>query len=117
MYRAGKHNAADVPSRQPDYASGIEENSCLPTLQSKLRAMETVIPESLELPRGKPNEVDHTKHVSNVSASVGHKLTIREEFKMDWHKLPESSIKKPNETDCTEHVGDMTTLMGCKLAI
>ena len=32
VYKVSKHNAADVPSKQPDYASEVEENSCLPML-------------------------------------------------------------------------------------
>ena len=117
MYRAGKYNTADTFSRQPNYASGIEEDSCLLTLQSKLKAMKTVTSESLEPSKGKLNEADCIRCVSSMSASVRHKLIIWEKFKMDWHKLPESSIKKLNEADHTEHVGNIITLMGCKLTI
>ena len=45
-----KHNAADVLSRWPDYASEIEKNSCLPILQSKLKAIEKTISKLLEFP-------------------------------------------------------------------
>ena len=94
MYKVGKHNAADVFSRQPDYANKVEENGCLFMLQSKLRAIGTVTPESLEPPRGKPNETDCARHISSVSALMGCKPTIRDKFKMDWHELPESSMKE-----------------------
>ena len=117
MYRVGKHNAADVSSKWPDYASEVEEDSCLPMLQSKLRAMRTVTSESLKPSRGKPNEADCAKHVSGVSVLVGHKSIIREEFEMNWHKLPESPMRELNEADHTECVGSMTALVGCKLAI
>ena len=73
MYRVGRHNATDTPSRQPDYASGVEENNCLPMLQSEPKAIRTVTPESLESSRGKPNEMNC---VSGVSALVEHKLAI-----------------------------------------
>ena len=76
MYRAGKHNAADASSRQLNYASDVEENNCLPMLQSELKAMRTVTPESLESPRGKPNEADCAEHMSSMTTLVGHKLAI-----------------------------------------
>ena len=117
MYRAGKHNAADAFNKQLNYASEVEENSCLFTLQSKLKAMKTITSESLEPLKRKPNEADCVRHINDVSASVRHKPTIREKFKMNWHKLPESSMKELNEADHTEHINSMTTLMRHKLAI
>ena len=79
--------------------------------------MRTVTSESLESPRGKLNEADHTKHINDVSASVRCKLIIKEKFKMNWHKLPESSMKEFNEADHAECVNDITTLIRCKLII
>ena len=94
MYRADKHNAADALSRQLNYASEVEENSCLLTLQSKLKAMRTVTSESLKFSKRKLNEMNYARCMSDVSVSVGCKLTIRDEFKMDWHELPESSMRE-----------------------
>ena len=76
MYRAGKHNAADALNRQLNYASGIKENSCLSTLQNKLKVMRTVTPESLESPMRKPNEADRAEHVGNIITLVEYKLAI-----------------------------------------
>ena len=89
----------------------------MPTLQSKLKAMKTIIPESLKFPRRKLNETNHIKCMSSVSASMRHKSTIKDEFKMNWHKLPESSIRELNKADYTEHISSMITLMKHKLAI
>ena len=109
-----KHNTADVLSKQPNYASEIKENSCLPILQSKLKAMKTVTPKLFKLIKEKLNKVNYIKCMSDVSALMGHKPTIRDKFKMDWHKLPESPIREPNEVD---HAGSITTLAGHKLII
>ena len=117
MYRVGKHNAADVFNRWPNYVNEIKKDSCLLMFQSKLKVIKTVTPESLESLKGKPNETDYIKCVSDVFALVRHKLIIGEKFKMNWHKLPKSSMRKLNEADHTEHINDMTTLMGCKLVI
>ena len=86
-------------------------------LQSKLKVMRTVTSESFKPSRGKPSEADCARHISRVSALMRYKLTIRDESKRDWHKLPESPMREPNEADHTEHISSMTTLMGCKLAI
>ena len=112
-----KHNTADVFSKQPNYANEVEEDSCLSMLQSKLKAMRTVTPESFKPSKGKPNKTDHARHISNVFTLMRYKPTIRDESEMNWHKLPESSMRKLNEINHTEHIGDVTTLMECKLAI
>ena len=117
MYRADKHNVADVFNRQFNYVSEVKKNNCLLTLQSKLKAMRTVTPKSFEPPKGKPNKADHTKHINSVFTLMRYKSIIRDEFKMNWHKLPESPIKKPNEADCIERINSIITLMGYKLTI
>ena len=76
--------------------------------------MKTVTPKSFETLKGKPNEA---RCVSGVSTLVKCKPIIRDESEMDWHKLPESSMREPNEADCAERVGSMTTLVEHKLAI
>ena len=112
-----KHNTADVFNRQLNYTSEVEENNCLLTLQSKLKAMRTITPESFKPLRGKPNEMNHARHMSGVSALMKCKSIIRDESEMDWYKLPESSMREPNEADHTECVNGITTLVRCKLAI
>ena len=94
MYRVGRHNAADVLSRQLNYVNSVEKDSCLFMLQSESKAMRTVTPESLKSPKGKPNKADYVEHINNMSTSVGYKLIIRDEFKMNWYELSESSMRE-----------------------
>ena len=89
MYKAGKHNAADAFNKQPDYANEIEENSCLSTLQNKLKVIKTVISKSSEFSKKKLNKINHIKCVNDVSALMRCKLTIRDKFKLDWHNNPQ----------------------------
>ena len=66
VYRMGKHNAANVLSKQLNYASEVEENSCLLMLQSKLEVIKETTSELFEFPTGKSNEADHARHISDV---------------------------------------------------
>ena len=86
-------------------------------LQSKLKIIKTVTSESFEFLKKKPNKMNCAKCVSGVFTLIGCKLTIKDESEMNWHKLPESSIRELNEANHTEYISNMTTLMKCKLAI
>ena len=92
MYRVNKHNAADVLSRWPDYASEVEENSCLSTLQSKLKAMRIITLESLKSLKGKPNEVNCAECVSSMTTLVGCKLAIQDVTHFKKGCTPSSSV-------------------------
>ena len=83
MYKTDKHNAADVSSKQPNYISEVKKDSCLFMLQSKLKAMRTVISESFKLLRRKLNEINHIKCVSDVFALIRCKLIIKDESEIN----------------------------------
>ena len=76
MYRIGKHNAANVFNKWFDYASEIEENSCLFIFQSKLKVIRTVTSESFKFLIRKLNKTDCTEFVSNMTTLMRHKLAI-----------------------------------------
>ena len=67
VYKTDKHNTADAFSRWSDYADEVEKNNCLSILQSKLKVIKKAISELLEFPKEKLNEVDYTRHISDMS--------------------------------------------------
>ena len=77
--------------------------------------MRTVTSKLFEFLKRKLNEMNHIKCISDVFVSVKCKLVIRDEFEINWHKLPKSSMRKLNKADCTEYINSMITLMKCKL--
>ena len=76
MYKVERYNTADAFNKWPDYASDVEEDSCLSMLQSEPKAIRTVTLESLEFSKGKPNEADCTECVSCIITLMGCKLAI-----------------------------------------